>query len=1642
MPYDPSIFNINPYYDDYSADKGFLRVLFKPGYAVQARELTQLQTILQDQFSKISDHLFKDGSRIVGGGISVRNSSYIMLSVQGTSPLRGIDDYSFLVGGELVNNSTTNPVRAKVVHYITPDTTDGSLIVVIDYLSGSQFGQNGGMSFVKGDQIIDGLNIISGVQYPVEGDCKLVTVSDGIFYVDGFFVRVETSSFAPYRSLTTHRDLSFDGFTNLSKRVGFSVLRDVVTDDEDGTLKDPAIGSYNHNAPGADRYKIVLILSQTELDEDKVDFLELLRFEKGKITRKIDRISYGEIQKVLARRTFDESGSYTVRAFDVVAKQLDDTSISLSIGKGKAYVVGYEVENQYPTSVVLPKARSLQSQPLTPYQYTVGNYVDATMNLSANFGQTFSNNLVSIGAGSARVVYRRSGDSAIVAEGYVHGAIPHPPVGSSASSYRLYNYGISGSLSSAATGHLYQNTTGFTIGEIVGITGGLLFASNSSLVFEIKPGQAINDIDTLVVPTKVIGDSSSLTSVQVSSSGFNTTYSFTKNHFSGTIAAANAGVFDFFPYGEPGYNSVDVSDITFIRGNDGSAYTPSAGTISNVNNTVTVTISNALAGFTSGTIRAVAPILYRPDLNDSSTFRTKTSTDVLVSSINSASSLIDENGRRYFRIPYYDVYRISQVSYSAGVPTTIFDVTDDFELDDGQRETHYDYARLYIKKEKVSLPRYTTASQAVLLTVSCSYFIHGGLGCAPFIGKHSYVNIPYENIPLYTDSKSGKTVSLANCLDFRKTGITSSVPMLKPYGRTEFGIVGDTEISYNHYLPRMDKLCVKADPEDGSALFYLVSGVPDLAPVAPPDPTDGLVLATLTLSAYTHDTGSVVITPVDNKRYTMEDIGKMEKRMDEIEVFAKLSLSETELESRSLKLSASASEPLKTSILVDEFYGHSVADVVDRDFLCSIDYERGELRPFFETTRISTPTPQYTNSVVSPDGLITLDYEEVNYISNNQYSTTVSVNPSNAINWLGYMTLSPAVDTFYDTSYRPVVKTNALKENDNWLSSNPNNSRGFGTQWNDWESIWTGIEEVQEEQDDVQKRIVDLPRTVSDSAVPSINSGSNTVGISRTVDSINEKTSNYIRVRRLKNRIKQKIGSRVVDRSVVPYIPAKTITATVHGLKPNAGSLVVSFDGEVVSTGITTDQYGSCTVNFNIPAGKYLAGERIVRVSDSEQTENSTMAAEAVYYCTGLLEQRTDGIVSTRPPQLRRLLPESEAVSKDPFNREIDSVEGTHWSDPLSQTFFVDKKTNPNGIFLSSVSLYFAEKPETVPVVVQIRPTVSGYPSPSVVIPFSTVVKPASQVQVNSTSPTETVFTFSSPVYLEPGEYAICVLANSSNYRLFAAQSGINTVNNNAAVAARAGSNQKVGTLYAPQGIGPAAEVNNTDLMFSANRCEFTASGTIRWGGISSLSTSQIVKVYSSEIVPNSCTVSRALDSIGFSNNETLYPTRPISPSPNMEYELVRGSDTAVSPVVDVSTLLVAGIRMNAATPETNIARYVSRVIELPSELASNGIAVFVDANLPVASNNNIRAFYRVVSSGETDVFSRSWIPMTRISPSFVSTSEIDFREVEFRGETNSPLQTFTAYQIAVELESPSTSATYNTTPSARNIRTVSYIRV
>ena len=101
-------FNISPYYDDYDSSKGYHRVLFKPSFAVQARELTQLQTILQNQVKYTSD--FNNGKALIPGEIVLDTDlSYVAL----TTDLSGTDTISNIVGTVI---GTSDGERTAVAH--------------------------------------------------------------------------------------------------------------------------------------------------------------------------------------------------------------------------------------------------------------------------------------------------------------------------------------------------------------------------------------------------------------------------------------------------------------------------------------------------------------------------------------------------------------------------------------------------------------------------------------------------------------------------------------------------------------------------------------------------------------------------------------------------------------------------------------------------------------------------------------------------------------------------------------------------------------------------------------------------------------------------------------------------------------------------------------------------------------------------------------------------------------------------------------------------------------------------------------------------------------------------------------------------------------------------------------------------------------------------------------------------------------------------------------------------------------------------------------------------------------------------------------------------------------------------------------
>lgn len=1681
MSYDSSIFNINPYYDDFSTDKSFLRVLFKPGYAVQARELTQIQSILQDQVSKVGDYLFKDGSRIVGGAISVRNTNYVMVSTSSAS-LSGISDYSFVLGATVkvgLGVSASQP-EGRVVHYIPPDTTDSMLVLVVDFISGSSFLGNSSVVLLTDTDNPVSYTLTIGTDSWSNGSCKLVSVDDGIFYVDGFFARNFQQYFVPGTTTANgtgvRRDFQYGtAFSDLTTSVGFGLVRDSVTENEDATLRDPAIGSYNYNAPGADRYVINLTLDQRVPGESTNDFLEVLRFDAGKITKKIERITYAEIEKTLSQRTYDESGSYVVNPFDINVS-ISNSQLQYTLGSGKAYVQGHELETQYPQTVSAPTAITETTETDLLFPLSVGNWIGVCAgygtDVISSWGSTFSAVLgTTLNNGSADVYFRNSIGN-VVGQAKVHGMVPFGFVtgtGLTQGKYKMYLYGIcagsviSGASSAVVMPHGSVMGSGKTLAVFGATTVNTPFGTinktdDAALVYDVKPGYAIKNFNAVEFYGKIITNTITPQSTVTTPATYTATIS---SDLSGTFSALNNTSVSFPPiYGVGGSGvASDIQQVTLLStGNAGTtaqAYSPGHAasmvgfTLSSDGNYIKleIPVGQHPTGFTTGNVRMVVPVKYTLDstvLNSgdptSSDIRTKTATAATYStSVLTADP--NRNNKKYLLLPQWDVYSITSITHS-----TMGNITSYFELDDGQRETYYDYSRLYLKAERNS--SVTTGT----ILVSYSYFLHSGLAFGPFVGANSYTGVDYSSIPLYTNSRTGRTVSLANCLDFRHSGPITSAPTVKPFGFSEFSApFANTKVSYSHYLPRIDKIKVQVNSDTNAPVFSVVSGDPDMNPVAPPDTEDALTLYTVLVPAYTHKASDVLVTPYDNKRYTMQDIGKIEKRVGDVETFASLSVSELQTESKSLLAYARVVmgspitiEPLKTSIYVDEFVGHNSGDVASDEHICSVDYEYGELRPFFTAQDVLLPVGVASGVTVSGDGLCTLSYTTTPHTENIGYTKTIKPNPTNTTNWLGFVQLSKTIDTLWDTGFRALVKTNSLGENDNWLSSDAVDARGFGTQWNDWESMWTGIEIRQEENDTVQRAILELPRTGQLSQVSGIDSGNVSIGVGRRINATtSEKMLSYMKSRKLKNRISTTIEGRIVDKSVVPYISTQSIALTAYGLKPNTSSLSVWFDGVEVLSGLASDSSGTVSTTFTIPAATFTVGEKLVRITDSYDPENASTTAECVFYSTGIFTQRDSGSYSTRSPSLRRQTVASNGIIKSPFNRDVsyDDVTSNQWTDPLCQTFIVDAKSYPNGIFASSIDLFFSKKDSLLPVTVQIRPTVNGYPSPSVSLPFSTVTKlpvGVTTAMLNGT-PKATGFTFSSPVYLEPGEYAVAVLTNSGQYSLYAASSGANTQN-----AGRAGNNASVGTLYVPQNTNTWVPDNVTDIAFRLNRCSFDSLTT---GYVQYTSTNttkpEVLKVSSSEIIPLGCSVQRLFgDTTALTNNQNTY-LRTMPANLNLKYTLSRGVNTAVSPVVDFGTFFGKMVNMKLSGSSSNpfaTSSYVSRVVTLPQDSASQGVFVFSDAVVP--SGATVNMYCRYSASSESDLFQSAWRPMTRLN-AFTSTTESDFREAVYGITGQSGV--IGSYQIKSEFLAKDTSVSgsgffpYSYTPALKNISVVTW---
>ena len=389
--------NVTPYYDDFDKSKNFYRVLFRPGFPIQARELTTLQSVQQNQIEIIGSHLFKDGAMVIPGQIGYDlNVDCIML--QESFLGADVELYRSQLTGKIITGLTSG-VKAKVLYSISStDSEKGYITLYVKYTE-SGGTANTQKTFSNNEQLVTTSAITFGTTLIEIGSPfaqllptaalqigSVAYVQTGVYYIRGFFVDV------PYQYIL------LDQYgTTPQYRIGLEILESIVTPEDDLSLNDNAAGTSNYAAPGSHRFRITTNLIKKLLTDDAdKDFIELLRINGDKVEKLVDRSAYDELEKVLALRTYEESGDYVVNDFQITMREnlndgfnngvyttgqitsggltASEANYSVEFGPGAAYVRGYRIKTLAPTYDDLPKPRDTNSAQNVIIPFELGNY--------------------------------------------------------------------------------------------------------------------------------------------------------------------------------------------------------------------------------------------------------------------------------------------------------------------------------------------------------------------------------------------------------------------------------------------------------------------------------------------------------------------------------------------------------------------------------------------------------------------------------------------------------------------------------------------------------------------------------------------------------------------------------------------------------------------------------------------------------------------------------------------------------------------------------------------------------------------------------------------------------------------------------------------------------------------------------------------------------------------------------------------------------------------------------------------------------------------------------------------------------------------------------------------------------------------
>jgi len=332
-------------------------------------------------------------------------------------------------------------------------------------------------------------------------------------------------------------------------------------------------------------------------------------------------------------------------------------------------------------------------------------------------------------------------------------------------------------------------------------------------------------------------------------------------------------------------------------------------------------------------------------------------------------------------------------------------------------------------------------------------------------------------------------------------------------------------------------------------------------------------------------------------------------------------------------------------------------------------------------------------------------------------------------------------------------------------------------------------------------------------------------------------------------------GFKSIGTTLIPYVRAKTITFTAKSLKPFT-RIYVYFDKRVVNAYVTpastgaigtanenfsnevtpvagsvliTDGVGNCNGSFTIPNPR-ISGNPQFKTGNVEfvLTSNVNNAqvgdganeivardtyAETIYSAMGILDTQQESIIATR----------NAIVKTTGLSEEAGIVVGgVGAGDPLAQTFIIldtdtlDVDEGATGAFLTSCDIFFFAKDDTYPVTMEIRNVINGAPGPKI-LPFGRRTLQSSEISLSDDGNTATTFTFFSPVYVVGGaEYAICLLTNTPEYKVWIADLGTQDTAGNEIT-----DQPHVGVLFKSSNNSVWVPSPTQDMKFSLKRAKF-----------------------------------------------------------------------------------------------------------------------------------------------------------------------------------------------------------------------------